>query len=266
MNISLSPEILFYIGSFGVTNTLFWSIMLSVFLISFTLLIRLFIKEVPGRIQGFVEMLLENAYDFVRNVIGDDKKAKRIFPYIFTLFIFILTANLAVYIPGQSAVTLKVDGSGTVPLFRAIMSDYGMVFVMTMITIILTQIVAVIVHGPFGYLGQFLNFGGIKKFFALLFKGKFKVGVLAQGLLDVFLGFMDLVGEIAKIISLSFRLFGNIFAGEVLTAVMMFLAPFFIPLPFMFLGLLTAVVQAFVFSVLTLIFVSMASEVKDVEA
>jgi F-type H+-transporting ATPase subunit a len=72
---------------------------------------------------------------------------------------------------------------------------------------------------------------------------------------------MDIISEIAKIISLSFRLFGNIFAGEVLGAVMLFLAPFFIPLPFIFLGILTAVVQAFVFSVLTLVFISLAAEI-----
>jgi F-type H+-transporting ATPase subunit a len=70
---------------------------------------------------------------------------------------------------------------------------------------------------------------------------------------------MDLVGEIAKVLSLSFRLFGNIFAGEVLAAVMLFLFPFFLPLPFSFLGILTAVVQPFVFSVLTVVFISMAS-------
>lgn len=74
---------------------------------------------------------------------------------------------------------------------------------------------------------------------------------------------MDLVGELAKVMSLSFRLFGNIFAGEVLGAVMLFMFPFFLPLPFMFLGLLTAVVQPFVFSVLTLVFISMASEAEQ---
>jgi len=76
---------------------------------------------------------------------------------------------------------------------------------------------------------------------------------------------MDLIGELAKVISLSFRLFGNIFAGEVLGVVMLFLAPFFIPLPFMFLGLLTAMVQAFVFAVLTLVFITMASEIEEDE-
>jgi F0F1-type ATP synthase membrane subunit a len=74
---------------------------------------------------------------------------------------------------------------------------------------------------------------------------------------------MDLIGEVAKIVSLSFRLFGNIFAGEVLSAVMLFLMPFLVPLPFTFLGLLTATVQAFVFSVLTLVFISMATDIPE---
>lgn len=263
MNISLSPEILFYIGSLGITNTLLWSLVLSLFLMIFAVSISKSLQSSPGRLQGFVEVLIEGAYDFVRNVIGSDKKAKKAFPYVFTLFIFILFANLMVYIPGQSAFTLKTEG-GAVPLFRAVMSDYGMVFVITMITIILAQIVTLMVAGPLGYVGQFFNLKGIGNFFLLLFKGKVQFGILAQGCLDFFLGLMDLVGEVAKIISLSFRLFGNIFAGEVLTAVVMFLAPFFLPLPFMFLGLLTAVVQAFVFSVLTLIFLSMASDKGEV--
>jgi F-type H+-transporting ATPase subunit a len=116
---------------------------------------------------------------------------------------------------------------------------------MSMITVLTAQIIAIVVSGPFAYLGRFLNFKSPLKFF---------------------LGIMDLIGEVAKIVSLSFRLFGNIFAGEVLASVMLFLAPFFVPLPFMFLGLLTAVVQAFVFSVLTLVFISMASEISQEEA
>lgn len=264
MNISLSPEILFHLWSFPVTNALLWSFFLSFSLIFFSIYLYKTKKDVPGRVQGITEVLLEGAFNFVQSVIGTEKKAKRIFPLVFTMFIFILFANLFVFIPGQSAIMLNTP-EGEIPLFRAVMSDYSLVFVMTMITVILTQIVAIVASGPFGYLGKFINISGIKKFFKLLVKGKFEAGVLAQGFLDLFLGLMDIVGEVAKIISLSFRLFGNIFAGEVLSAVMLFLMPFIAPLPFMFLGLLTAVVQAFVFSVLTLIFVSMASEASHEE-
>ncbi len=262
LNISLSPEVIFNIGWFPVTNSFIWLLALSLFLMIATIIIGGRLKMVPGGIQNLIELIIEGAYSFTESIIGTKKKARRIFPLIFTMFLLIVFANLATFIPGQAAVSVARE-NGTVPLFRAIMADYGLVFVMTMITIILIQIVAIAVSGPFGYIGRFINLSGIKKFFKGAAKGEFKFGVLAQGFLDFFLGIMDIVGEVAKIISLSFRLFGNMFAGEVLGAVILFLAPFFVPLPFLFLGLLTAIVQAFVFVVLTLIFVSMASELDE---
>ena len=204
----------------------------------FFVLVAKRMKNVPSGTQNVIEMLLEGAYSFTESVIGPGKPARKIFPLVGTMFIFILFSNLLVYIPGQSAFVLY-KGGNPVPIFRAIMSDYGLVLVMTLISVITTQIVSIAVLGPFKHIGKFINL---------------------KSPLDFFLGIMDLVGEIAKIFSLSFRLFGNMFAGEVLTAVILFLMPFFAPLPFMFLGLLTAVVQAFVFAVLTLVFTSMVIE------
>ncbi|MDI3496374.1 MAG: F-type H+-transporting ATPase subunit a [Patescibacteria group bacterium] len=241
LNISLAPEVLFYIGSWPITNTFFWFFWVWLALLIGSFILRKNLKLVPGKVQNLIEMLISAAYDFTESIIGQGKKAKRIFPLVATQFFFVLTCNLLAYIPGQAAVTLN-NGEKMVPLFRSIVSDYGLVFMMTMITVITIQVVAIIVSGPFSYLKKFLNFANPLKFF---------------------LGLMDLIGEIAKIVSLSFRLFGNIFAGEVLGAVMLFLAPFFVPLPFLFLGLLTAVVQAFVFAVLTLVFISMASEIDE---
>jgi len=243
LDISLAPQILFYIGSFPVTNSFLWMIILTIITIIFTLIISASLKLVPGKIQSIVEIFLEGGYDFVKSVIGTDKKARRIFPLVMTMFVFTLITNLFTYIPGQAAIMINT-ADGPVALFRAVMADYGMVFMMTTITIILVQVVAIIVHGPFGYMGKFINF---------------------KSPLSFVLGLMDIIGEFAKLVSLSFRLFGNIFAGEVLGAVMLFLAPFFIPLPFMFLGLLSAVVQAFVFATLTLVFVMLASEIEEDE-
>ncbi len=244
LNISLAPEVFFYIGTFPVSNTLFWSFIVFVFLVVWSFFFSRSIKLVPGRFQNVMEMMIDGAYDFIESIAGSKKKAKRLFPLIFTMFFFVFFANLLTFIPGQAAVTLKTAG-GVVPLFRAIISDYSLVFMMTMVSVILIQVVAIATVGPLGYIGKFINFKSPLKFF---------------------LGIMDLVGELAKVMSLSFRLFGNIFAGEVLGAVMLFLFPFFLPLPFLFLGLLTAVVQPFVFAVLTLVFISMASEVEEAEA
>ncbi|MFA5420805.1 MAG: FoF1 ATP synthase subunit a [Patescibacteria group bacterium] len=244
LNISLSPDILFYIGSFPLTNTFIWTVAISLFLIFIFVFVGQRLKDKPSKLQNFIELLLEESYSFVESITGPGKKAKRLFPLVATMFIFILASNLAVYIPGQSAITLD-SGGGPLSVFRAVMSDYGLVLVMTLITVVTIQVVAIAVSGPFKYIGRFINF---------------------KNPLSFFLGLMDLIGEIAKIVSLSFRLFGNIFAGEVLGMVMLFLVPFFVPLPFLFLGLLTAVVQAFVFAVLTLVFISMASEVELEEA
>ncbi len=243
LNISLAPEVLFHIGSWPITNSFFWFFCLSLLFMIGAFILKANLNIVPGKTQNFIELLISGAYDFVVSIIGPGKKAERVFPLVATMFFFILTANLLVYIPGQAAISLNtVDGA--VPLFRAVVADYGLVFLLTIVSIIIVQIVAIISAGPFNYLGRFINFRSPMKFF---------------------LGIMELISELAKIISLSFRLFGNIFAGEVLGAVMLFLAPFFIPLPFLFLGLLTAVVQAFVFAVLTLVFISMASEMGEEE-
>ncbi|MDD2434017.1 MAG: F0F1 ATP synthase subunit A [Bacilli bacterium] len=238
LNISLSPETLFYIGSLPISNTFFWSFFVFVFLMIGAILFKRSLKLRPGKFQSLIEMMIDGAYDFVESMMGSEKKAKKVFPLVFTMFFFIFFANLLTFIPGQAALTLETAG-GVVPLFRAIIADYGMVFVMTIVSVMVTQIVAITVMGPLRYIGKFINF---------------------TSPLNFFLGIMDLVGEIAKVMSLSFRLFGNIFAGEVLGAVMLFLFPFFLPLPFAFLGLLTAVVQPFVFAVLTVVFISMASE------
>lgn len=238
LDISLAPEVLFYVGSFPVSNSFFWMSLVFVFLMIGAIIFGKSLKMMPGRFQNIIEMLISGAFDFMISIVGDEKKTKRVFPLIFTMFFFVFFCNLLTYIPGQSAVTIQTAG-GVVPLFRAIIADYSLVFMMTISVVILMQIVAIAVSGPLAYIGKFINFKSPLKFF---------------------LGLMDLIGELAKVVSLSFRLFGNIFAGEVLGAVMLFLFPFILPLPFMFLGLLTAVVQPFVFSVLTLVFISMAAE------
>lgn len=240
LHVSLAPEALFMIGTFPVSNTLLWELVLSGVLIAVALRTSYSIKTIPSGLQNFLEVIVEGGFGVVKSVMGEsEKRARRAFPLVFTMFLFILLANIFTFLPGAAALS-----KGGVPVFRAVMSDYGMVFVMTIIAIVTVQIVAIISAGPFGYIKQFIDFSSP---------------------LNFVLGLMNIVGELAKILSLSFRLFGNMFAGEVLGSVMLFLAPFFIPLPFAFLGLVTAVIQAVVFSMLTTIFISMAADLAPPE-
>jgi F-type H+-transporting ATPase subunit a len=234
VHVSIAPETLFSIFGFPITNTLLWSVFLSALLIGMAFRLRSSLKEVPKGFQNVAEAIFEAFFNFTNTITGSVEKTKRIFPLAFSMFIFILFANLFMFLPGASAVTLHDE-----PLFRAIVTDYNFVLFLTLTAVILIQIVAVIVNGPSGYIKKFINFSSP---------------------LNFVLGIMDTVGELSKVLSMSFRLFGNIFAGEVLVAVMLSLMPYFAPLPFMLLGLLSGVIQAFVFSLLTIVFVSMASE------
>jgi len=230
----LAPEVLFHIGSFPITNSFFWSIFLSLVLMAGAIKLNYSIKQQPGSFQNLVEAIIEGGFKFIGTLNRNEKQAKILFPLVFTMFLFILSANLFAFLPGSAAVTF--DGS---TLFRSVMSDYTVVFMLTLVSIVTAQVVAIVANGPIGYLGKYFNFSSPLAFV---------------------LGLMDIIGELSKILSLSFRLFGNVFAGEVLGSVMLFLMPFFLPLPFMFMGLLSAVIQAFVFSLLTTIFITMAWE------
>lgn len=243
LDISLAPQVLFDLGPLPVTNAMLWAFVINLFVISIVFLVRSNLTTIPGRLQNVVEVMLEQGFEFVKSVIGSEKKARKVFPLIFTMFIFVLISNMMSFIPG-AALTIARE-SGDVPLFRVVTSDYAFVIMLTLVSVITMQAVAIYTHGPFGYLGKFFNF---------------------KGPLEFVLGLMDIIGELAKVLSLSFRLFGNMFAAEVLGTVMLALAPFIIPLPFMFLGLITAIIQAFVFSLLTLIFISMASKIEESES
>ncbi len=240
VDVFLAPEVLFHIGTFPVTNSFFWSIFLSLVIMGGAIKLNRSIKQQPGSFQNLVEAIIEGGFKFIGTINTDQRKAKVIFPLVFTMFLFILASNLFAFLPGSSAMKL-----GDATLFRSVMSDYTVVFMLTLVSIISVQVIAIIANGPLGYLKKFIN--------------------LSSPLAFV-LGLMEIIGELSKILSLSFRLFGNVFAGEVLGSVMLFLMPFFLPLPFMFMGLLSAVIQAFVFSLLTTIFITMAWEIPATES
>jgi F-type H+-transporting ATPase subunit a len=241
LNFSLKSQELFNLFGLPITNSLFWSFFLSFLLIVGAFIIVKNLKNVPSKGQSLFEAFFEFALNLSKSTMKNDKDGKKVFPLFFTFFIFILSANLFTYLPGQAAFSLKGDNT---PVFRAIFSDYAITLSFTLLTVILCQIISITVNGFGVYAKKFLNF---------------------KDPLSFFLGFMNLVGELAKVLSMSFRLFGNIFASEILTTVVLALAPFVLPVPFALLGLIGAVIQAFVFSLLSLIFVAQASTIEENE-
>ena len=233
--ISLKAQQLFNIGNFGITNSFFLTLVVCVFLIVFAILVNRKIKIVPGKLQGAVEMGAEGLLNLMESTLGSMEAAEKYFPLIATIFIFILCSNLLGIFPGVGSLMFNNNGSH-VPLFRSPAADLNFTLAFAVISVIVTNIIGMASVGVFKHIGKFINF---------------------HGPIDFFIGILELISELAKIISLSFRLFGNVFAGEVLLTIISFLAPYFIPLPFLFLEIFVGAIQAFIFAMITLVSISL---------
>lgn len=226
---------MFHIGSFGITNSFFLAMIVSIGLIIFSLLFTKKIKLVPGKIQGVIEMAFEGLLGLMESTLGTREKAEKYFPLIATIFIFILCSNLLGIFPGVGSLKLEA-GHSEVPFFRAPAADLNFTLAFAVISVIVTNILGMAATGVFSHLGKYFNFSNPINFF---------------------IGILELVSEFAKIVSLSFRLFGNVFAGEVLLTIIFFLAPYIIPLPFMMLELFVGMIQAFIFAMITLVSIAL---------
>lgn len=239
--ISLKAQEIFNIKGFSVTNGLFMTMIVSLMLILFSFLIYRKINIIPGKIQSAIEMGMEWFLDLMHSTLGTIEEAERYFPLIATIFIFILFSNLLGIFPGVGSFLIE-NGGKEVPLFRSPAADLNFTLAFAVISVLVTNILGAMAVGVMPHISKFLNFKNPIKFF---------------------IGILELVSEFAKIISLSFRLFGNVLAGEVLLTIIFFLAPYFIPLPFLFLEIFVGLIQAFLFAMLTLVSISLHTATQE---
>jgi len=236
----LAAETLGHIGPLPITNTLLVSWIVVAFLIIVAVLVNRKVSIIPTGLQNFAEMIVEAGYTTVTD-LAPPNKAKLFFPWVMTFFLFILVANLLGLFPGFATITYTPAGEEhAVPLLRSINSDLNMTASLAILSVVVTHIFAI----------KFLGFKAyLQKWFSLQMFGVF-----------LFVGILELVSEFTKVVSLSFRLFGNIFAGEVVLGTVSSIFAFIVPLPFYFLELIVAFVQAAVFMMLTLVFMVLLSE------
>lgn len=228
-----------HIGGFMVANSLFTAVLVTLVILCFSLAATKSLKGPfgTGFMQRWTETLFEPIWNFVRNVLEHDAVARAVFPYIATFFIFIFTANFVEILPFFLG-SFGVEHEGhNVPLLRSPTTDLNTTLALALISVGITQVFAIRFLGFKKYISKFLNFSSPVK---------------------LFLGLFEAIGEISKVLSFSFRLFGNMFAGSVLLIVIGFLVPYLIPLPFMFLELFVGLVQALIFTILTLMFIKAA--------
>ncbi|MEK7124280.1 MAG: F0F1 ATP synthase subunit A [Patescibacteria group bacterium] len=239
--ISLKAHELFKIAGFTVTNSLFLTLLVSVILISGAFFISGRIKLVPGRLQSAVEMGMEWFLDLMGSTIGSRKKAEIYFPLVATIFVFILSSNLLGLFPGVGSLIIEKNHQ-EVSLFRSPAADLNFTLAFAVISVVATNIFGMMAVGVLPHIKKFINF---------------------KNPIFFFIGILEFISEIAKIISLSFRLFGNVFAGEVLLAIIFLLAPYIIPLPFLFLELFIGLIQAFLFAMLTTVSIALHTAVQE---
>lgn len=240
---TLASETIAHIGSFEIRNSMVMGWIAMAFLILGALVFKKKGgKLVPGGFQNFVEFVVEGLFHFFDSITQDRDQTKRFFPIAATIFIFVVISNWMGILPGVGPIGFFEEHEGReifVPYLRSTYADVNMTLALAIISVIATQIYGIRSLGFFHYAGKFF-INPLKDF------------------IGFFVGLLELVSEFAKLISFSFRLFGNIFAGEVLLVVMSFLAPFVAPLPFYGLELFVGLVQALVFSLLTLVFMKTA--------
>jgi F-type H+-transporting ATPase subunit a len=215
------------------------SLLVTIFLSLFAYYFHQNYKKHPKKgLILFIKTIIESLYEFTKSITP--QQAGRFFPLIASIFLFVILGNWAGLLPGAETIGLSkvINGQKThVPLFRGATADLNITIALAIFAVVSVQL--------YGYKSL-----GIKYF---------KKFINFTNPINLFVGFLEAVSELSKIMSFGFRLFGNIFAGEVLLAVIAFLLPVIAPLPFMGLEIFVGFIQALVFSMLTLVFINIAT-------
>jgi F-type H+-transporting ATPase subunit a len=286
------------LGELYLTNTLIASFIGALLLIVLAFFVRRGLKKgsmILTGVAGLFEVVVEALYNLTESTAG--KHAKRIFPWVATIVLVVLMSNWLELIPGVDSVgwlhevhgetegyaaqelfrlgdmpvstitqtdpAVEGDhsghGYGVIPFVRVASTDLNFTIALALVSVLVTQVIGVQSQG-LGYFKKFINVGGSIKMWAKEHMGPFD---FIMPLLDIFVGFLELVAEIAKILSFSFRLFGNIFAGSVLLFVLGSMIPIFLQTGIGLFELFVGLIQALVFGMLTMVFMTMATQSHD---
>src|SRR5665213_637517 len=238
IQVILAPERLGTLFGIAITNTLVTSWTVLIILIVIAILIGSRLKMTPSRFQLLFEWLVEFIYDYVAETLESRELARKFFPYLLTIFLFIFTSNLLEFTPGIGSVGFFGAGGVFTPLFRSVNTDLNVTLMLALLSFVVVEITGIVVIGAWKYGGKFIN--------------------VRHGAIPFVTGLIELISEIGRIISFSFRLFGNVFAGEVLILVVTYFIPYVGPVPLMAFEIFVGFVQAAIFALLTLYFIKIA--------
>ncbi|MFA5013460.1 MAG: F0F1 ATP synthase subunit A [Candidatus Paceibacterota bacterium] len=223
IHVALFGEPIFNFFGLEVTNTLLLSVIVAILLF---ILFAFGLKKremIPGKVQNFFEIILETIFGLFDTMTGSRKKTEEVFPLAAALFLFILSCNLIEIVPGL----------GVFSFLRAPSSDLHFTLAIAIFAMAYVHIAAFKQLGGGEYLKKYIKF---------------------ESPIMFFVGALEGIGELTRTFSLGVRLFGNLFAGEILLMIISFMVPLIVPLPFLGLELFVAFIQALVFSALITVF------------
>ncbi len=262
---TLYAEPIFNIGSFSVTNSLInsWIILLVVIIIAFSLKGK--IRKIPRGFQNVLEVIMDWFLGISDEVTGSRQKSIKFLPIVLSFFFFILLNNWLGLFPGIGSIGKIVTEHGErvfIPFFRGATADLNTTLALASVGLVVVHIFGNLANGFWHYLNRYIN---INMIIAIPKKVLKDPTVLLVNPVKIFVGIVELIGEFAKAASLSFRLFGNIFAGEVLLSAMSAICAFIVPLPFMALEIIVGLIQAMIFAILILIYLSISTAPEEEE-
>lgn len=236
IHVALAAEQIGSVFGFPITNSLLLTWVVMVLLIGWAYFFGRSLKLVPGKLQSGVEWAFNGAIAYMAGVLESEKLARRFFPLVATIFIFVAVINELEFFPGIGSIGL-IHMHEFLPLFRAPTTDLNFTLALAIIAFLVIEITGVLTIGIFKYAGKYVNL-------------KSPIGFVV--------GLIELVSNLGRLVSFSFRLFGNIFAGEVMVLVAGYFLPYVLPAPLMAFEMFIGLVQALVFAMLTLFFIKLA--------
>ena len=235
--VKLSPYVVGELFGVPITATLIATWLTMALLIALAFAVTRRIALVPAGAQNVAEMVIGGAYDYMSNVLESKALAARYFPVVMTIFIFVLALNWVGLLPGVTAFGNVDENGNLIPWLYPAATDLNITLAFAIVAFLTIEFAGVAALGIRRYGGKFINFSSPLAFA---------------------IGIIELMSEIARLISFSFRLFGNIFAGKTLLVVVMFFAPFIAPIPILAFEMFVGLIQAFIFAILTLLFIKLA--------
>lgn len=258
-HVELPGEEVFHLAIFPITNTLIASILSTVVLASLTYAATRKMKLIPTRLQCLVETVIEMLLNFVESVPGKEH-GRRFFPIIATIFLYVITNAYLALLPFFTTIGITSSHGVFVPLFRSANTDINLPLSIAIVSFIFVEYWGMRALGVFHYIGEFINLRQLREGFLQLLRGKLRAAFsgIVFGVINLFVGTLEIFSHFIRLISFTFRLFGNMTAGEILLLVVCFLIPWIATIPFYGLELLIGFIQALIFAGLTLVFATVA--------